>query len=108
MNKELNRQVEKARKASLAGLGYAIVAQRKLEQLARSLMGKGKLQRFELRARARKIADEALKEQKIAQKRIEAETSKVLAMVARESKKQLSKLESKLDEAGRKAGKKRR
>lgn len=108
MNKELNKQVEKARKASLAGLGYAIVAQRKLEQLARSLVGKGNLQRTELMTRAKKIADEALKEQKEAQKKIEAETSKVLAMVVKESKKQLSRLESKLDEAGRKVGKKRR
>ncbi len=97
---DLKEKLKQAERVALAGLGFAIVAQRKVEKAARELVGKSGSQRSQLKEKAKRLVDEALKEQKIAQKKVEAETKKALAMVIKESKKQLNMLEGKLGKKG--------
>ncbi len=93
--KELKKQLERAQKAALVGLGFVIVAQRKLEKAAKEALAKGK--KAEVRAKAGKLIDAAVKEQKAAQKKLEAETKKALSMLVKESKKRLDQLDKRLN-----------
>jgi len=90
--KELKKQLEMAQKAALAGLGFVVVAGRKLEKAAKGALSKNS----EAKARAGKLINAAVKEQKVAQKRLEAETKNALARLVKESKKRLDQLERKL------------
>lgn len=99
--KELKKQLKMAQKAALAGLGYVVVAQRKLEKVAKDVIGKSGAKRKEVKHKTEKLLNEAVKEQKIAQKQLEEKTKKALAMMVKESQKQLKILEGKLDKKKR-------
>lgn len=98
---ELKDKLRQAEKVALAGLGFAIVAQRKLEKAAKELMGKGDAKKGQVKMKAKRLVEEALKEQKVAQKKVEIETRKALALMIKESRKQLNRLESKLNKKGK-------
>ncbi len=90
---ELKNKMKQAEKVALAALGFAIIAQRKVEKAAKDLIGKNKA---EVKGKAKKIISAALAEQKVAQKKLESETKKALAIMIKESKKQLGRLEGKV------------
>ena len=91
--KELKQQMVRAEKIALAGLGFVIAAQRKLEKAAKDALSKNN---SAARAKAKKVVDAAVKEQKIAQKKLQTGTKKALAMLVKESKKRLDQLDKKL------------
>lgn len=91
--KELKAQLDKAKKIGLAGLGFAVVAQRKLEKAVKAFIGKSKA---EAKAKTKKLVVSALKEQKVAQKTLKTETNKALTMMVKESQKRLKKFQEKI------------
>ncbi|MFH0752627.1 MAG: hypothetical protein V1914_03460 [archaeon] len=92
--KQLRDHLKKAQKIALAGLGFAVVAQRKLERLARRFVGKNSAK---AKAKAKTLISEAVKEQGIAQKKLKEETNKAFLVVMKESQKKLSKFQNKLE-----------